>query len=50
MTPQVPADLSQLSLAQKDALIVALLARIAEMAAQAARRRCRLRMRRCWRG
>jgi transposase len=36
MTPQVPADLSQLSHEQKDALIVTLLARIDELTAQVA--------------
>ncbi len=34
MIPRLPADLSQLSHEQKDALIVALLARIEELAAQ----------------
>jgi hypothetical protein len=36
MIPPVPADLSQLSHEQKDALIIALLARIEELAAQVA--------------
>jgi transposase len=36
MIPPVPAELSQLSPEQKDALIIALLARIEELAAQVA--------------